>query len=131
MTGVIGLLKSPKLIAGGIAVVALAALVWSWHSRGQRIETLEARLAHCGDQRAALEASAGRLKEQIAAQNEAVADLEAARKRLDEKLAAASERAEAVRKTAEAEITDIMARRPAGETELERCEEARRLLVRD
>lgn len=30
-----------KLIGAGIAVLALVALIWSWQSRGQQIETLE------------------------------------------------------------------------------------------
>lgn len=30
-----------KLAAAGIAVLALIALVWSWHARGQKIESLE------------------------------------------------------------------------------------------
>lgn len=125
-----GLLSRPRIIAGFVGAAALAALVWSWHSRGQEIETLEVRLAHCADQRRSLEQAAENLKGRIEAQNAAIADLEDAADRMSERAAAAEKKAARARTRAEKEIAAIMARRPAGETEIERCREARALLVR-
>jgi len=93
----LALLKSPRIIGmliGGLAILggfALLALALSWHSRGQRIETLEARLAHCHDQRATIVAENESLADSIERQNKATATrietinraLEAERKRAE------------------------------------------------
>jgi len=119
--------------AGG---VALLALVWSWHSRGQQIEILEARLDTCASQRAEITATNHRMAERIEAQNRAVAAREAETERrraeLAERARIAAERAERAESEL-AERLDSVERTAVPESVEERiaqCERARSYLVR-
>lgn len=118
-----------RLIVAGVAGLALLALVWSWHDRGRRIETLAAQLDTCHSQRAGLAASAEDLKGQLVRQNDAVSrwqeNFEAKRREAE----MAAQRAANARQSLNQEIARIMAL-TAPEGEVDQCRAARDLLTR-
>lgn len=131
-------LKSPKVIGMVVGGLALAALGLSWHLRGLKIDTLEARLNDCHNQRAALQANVNGLSEEISAQNAAISTLRDETVRRGALAAAAEERAQEASEAAQRRIAEIMAGRRTelgpeatdDEREIQACRDARLLLVR-
>ena len=134
----LALLKSPQTIGMLLSGVAVIALIWSWHSRGQQIETLEARLDTCSEITDRLDAATERMQRSIETQNSAVEALESEKADMASRLADARQSLQAARAEAERRIEDIEAATPtvmpadatADQKEIQLCRDARRLLVR-
>lgn len=125
--GYLSLLKSPKVIGTGIALLALGLLLWSWHSRGQEIDTLKARLANCNNQRTSLARNVEDLRADIAEQNRAIEKL---RKSRNAAAKAAEKRIRAIEVSVDNRAEAVRTAQPSGTSKEKLCESARKLLVR-